>query len=247
MEDIQRMRRAGIVADLRPAWLRQPVPGHVDNPRTSAPLDRQGAASGRAHHPPAGHWYASAGDRAIEARARSAGPPPCPDDDRLGHRTPELPLSLFPLIHPLRPLEHLAGLAAVGGADDAFLLHHVQDAGGASVTEPQAALESGSGSLPYHCSSWSLPNASQGMLRSRRTYTPSARSAGSPGSKVSEFSLHPGHLAVQFRCPRAIGGKWITCRVARYGNQWIGRHKKACGKAGAREMWGLDRSYRGAC
>ena len=37
--------------------------------------------------------------------------------------------------------EDLAGLASVGGADQAVVLHHVDEVGGAAVADAQAALE----------------------------------------------------------------------------------------------------------
>src|SRR6266542_2547079 len=43
--------------------------------------------------------------------------------------------------------QDLAEAAAVGGADDATILHLVEDAGGAGIADPQATLEERGGGL----------------------------------------------------------------------------------------------------
>src|SRR5208282_2070642 len=54
------------------------------------------------------------------------------------------------LVHFTQPFGFLKDLArpgAIGSADDAILLHHVDEPRGATVAEAQTALEEGSGSL----------------------------------------------------------------------------------------------------
>ena len=49
-------------------------------------------------------------------------------------------LRIVHAVDPVRHAQYVAGTAAVRGPDDAFALHHVQDAGRAAVTQTQAAL-----------------------------------------------------------------------------------------------------------
>jgi len=44
-------------------------------------------------------------------------------------------------MHPIRALQNLAGLGAIGSADDSVTLHQVKQAGGAAISQPQAALQ----------------------------------------------------------------------------------------------------------
>src|SRR4051794_38276463 len=50
---------------------------------------------------------------------------------------------LLHFFEPIRTLQNLARAAAIRWADDAVTLHHVKDAGGAAVPEPQPALQRG--------------------------------------------------------------------------------------------------------
>src|ERR1039458_246723 len=59
------------------------------------------------------------------------------------------PLPYFYFTQPVRALEDFARLAAVGRADDAVALHHVQNARRPAVTQPQMALQGGGGSLAH--------------------------------------------------------------------------------------------------
>src|ERR1039457_5178894 len=55
----------------------------------------------------------------------------------------------FHFPQPVRPFQHFSRLAAVGRADDAVALHHVQNARGPAVSQPQMALQGGGGSLAH--------------------------------------------------------------------------------------------------
>src|SRR5258708_26437189 len=59
-------------------------------------------------------------------------------DCALAHR-------LFNFRDPIRPLQHFAWLRPVGGAYNAIAFHEVDEVGGASVADAQAALQEGSG------------------------------------------------------------------------------------------------------
>ena len=48
---------------------------------------------------------------------------------------------LVNFMHPIRALQHLAGLGAIGSADNSVTLHQVKQAGGAAISQPQAALQ----------------------------------------------------------------------------------------------------------
>src|SRR5450432_3723462 len=52
-------------------------------------------------------------------------------------------LPYFHFLQPVRPPQHLAGLAAIGRPDNAVALHHVQYPGRAAVAQPQVPLQSG--------------------------------------------------------------------------------------------------------
>ncbi len=52
-----------------------------------------------------------------------------------------LPQAAFDFLEPVGAFEDFAGFAAVGRADDAVAVHHVEDAGGAAVAEAEAALQ----------------------------------------------------------------------------------------------------------
>src|SRR5579885_952082 len=56
---------------------------------------------------------------------------------------------IFHLVQPVRALEHVARLAAIRRPNDAFMLHHIQNAGCAAIAETQPPLESGGGSFAH--------------------------------------------------------------------------------------------------
>src|SRR5581483_6840410 len=58
-------------------------------------------------------------------------------------------LRALDLSQPIGTLQHVTRLAAVGWPDDAFALHHVQDACRAAVAQAQPPLQRGSGRLAH--------------------------------------------------------------------------------------------------
>ncbi len=60
------------------------------------------------------------------------------DDGRFLHGLAERGVDFFVVVGGF---EDFAGFGAVGGADEAVALHHVDEVGGATVADAQAALE----------------------------------------------------------------------------------------------------------
>ncbi len=70
------------------------------------------------------------------ARARA-----CRVDTRVDARLERLAQLVLDFLQPVRTLQDLARLATVGRADDAFVLHHVQNPRRAAVAQAEAALQ----------------------------------------------------------------------------------------------------------